>query len=155
MEKYILGAGHIRSQHFLDVLKHYKLRYNLNMVTHTINYIIGKEMLEGNYEVIGSEKLYMVRTSPSNFNRLDLLLRRKDKVLVIDWKFSRFSARDYIKAYRSKVRKYLSIAKKQYDCEVEFHLYCIHLHQNGFMYNFSVKTEFLPVHEVTVDDFEP
>jgi len=94
----------------------------------------------------------MIRTNPPNFNRLDLLLRRKDKVLVIDWKFSRFSARDYIKAYRSKVRNYLKIAKKQYDCEVEFHLYCIHLHLNGFMYNFSAKTEFLPVQEITVAD---
>jgi hypothetical protein len=152
VEKYILGAGVIRSREFLDGLRRYKLRYDLNIVTNTINYIIGKEMLEGGYEVIGTEKLYMIRTNPPNFNRLDLLLRRKDKVLVIDWKFSRFSARDYIKAYRSKVRNYLKIAKKQYDCEVEFHLYCIHLHLNGFMYNFSAKTEFLPVQEITVAD---
>lgn len=152
VEKYILGAGSIRSMDFLNDLKRYKLRYNINTVTHTINYIIAKEMLEGGYEVIGSEKLYMVRVSPPNFNRLDLLLRRKDKVLVIDWKFTKFSARDYIKSYRYKVRKYLKIAKKQYDCEVEFQLYCIHQHLNGFMYNFSVKKELLPKHEVIVSD---
>jgi hypothetical protein len=152
VEKYILGAGTIRSRSFIEDLKQYNIKYDLNLVTNTINYIIAKEMLEGGYEVIGSEKLYQVSSNPTNFNRLDLLLRRKDKVLVIDWKFSYFSAREYIKGYRYKLMKYLRIAKKQYDCEVEFHLYCIHRQPDSFMYNYSVKSERLKIQEFVVSD---
>lgn len=90
----------------------------MNILTLTIDYIIGREMLEGGYEKIASEKLFNTCRFPLNFNRLDLLLRRADKVLVIDWKFSCFSAKDYFKHYRKKMHKYMRLAKKHYDCDV-------------------------------------
>lgn len=42
-----------------------------------------------------------------------------------------------MKGYRAKVQKYLRLVKKYYRCEVEFHLYCIHRKDNGFLYEFS------------------
>jgi hypothetical protein len=64
-----------------------------------------------------------------------------------------WSANDYIKWYVKKVYKYLKIAKMQYDCEVEFHLYCVHRYvsrQSSWMYRYTMKQVFLPINEVVV-----
>lgn len=94
--------------------------------------------------MISTEKLLeitnLIGNDYTNFNRLDLVLRSKDKVLVIDWKFSGEKACDYMKGYKHKVQKYLTLVKKYYRCEVEFHLYCIHMKDNGFMCDFSTET---------------
>ena len=130
VDYYVSGKGWINNQPLLIDLYSSKLLYNPERVIHTINYIIGLEMVQGGYEEIATEKLFEV-TNPLeddhfNFNRLDLLLRNEHKVLVIDWKFTFQKAKDYIRGYKHKVQKYLRLAKKYYKCEVEFRLYCIH-----------------------------
>lgn len=155
VERYIQGVGKVRNEGFLASLRPFNLNYDINKVINTVNYIIGREILEGGYEMIGCEKSYRIKVNPLNYNRLDLLLRRKDKVLVIDWKFSFLSAKDYLKKYQKKINQYLKIAKLHYDCEVEFHLYCIHRHVNreiGFLYKYSMKEVALPVDEVVLSE---
>jgi 5-methylcytosine-specific restriction endonuclease McrBC regulatory subunit McrC len=58
---------------------------------------VGKEMIEGGYLTISSEK-WMRKFSQKKFKKFDLLLRNKSKVCIIDWKFSRVNADEKIAA---------------------------------------------------------
>lgn len=57
--------------------------------------IIGREMIEGGYVTISSEK-WMRKFSAKRFKKFDLLLRNSNRVCVIDWKFSRVNADEKI-----------------------------------------------------------
>lgn len=68
-----------------------KFNYNLKKIINTICFIIGKEIIEGKYVTMSSEK-WMRKSTKKKFKRFDLLMRNDDKVCIIDWKFSRFDA---------------------------------------------------------------
>ena len=74
---------------------------------------------------------------------------------MIDWKFSVEKAEDYMRKYRSKVQKYLRLAKKYfYRCEVEFHLYCIHTNNDGFLCEFTTETVHKKIRNIELSDGE-
>jgi hypothetical protein len=70
--------------------------YDLFKVVNTICYIIGKEILENDYQTISVEK-WMRKFTEKKFKRYDLLMRSEHKCAIIDWKFTRLDAEEKIR----------------------------------------------------------
>ena len=128
VELFVKGCGEARNPKRVKHLQgHDKYVYDLFKVVNTISYIVGKEMLENDYETITSEK-WMRKATEKSFRRLDLVLRNKEKCCVLDWKFTRLEAKEKIKgnwiAYKNKI--YYQLASKDFKTSVELKFYCLH-----------------------------
>ena len=128
MELYIKGAGESRNIRTVErIQEHNKFIYNLFKVIHTISYIVGKEVLEEDYQTMSVEK-WMRKATIKEFKRFDLLMRNQHQCAIIDWKFTMLDAKEKIKgkATQSKNLLYCQLARKDYKTDVELKFYCLH-----------------------------
>ena len=104
-----------------------KFTYDLYYVINTTNYIIGKEYLENDYQIMSGQK-WMRKFTEKKFKRIDLILRNEHKCLIIDWKFTRLHAKQKIRgsAVQKKNDIYMQLARKDFKTDVELKFYCQH-----------------------------
>ena len=124
---YIKGAGESRNTSMVERIQNRKYGYNLFYVINTINYIIGKEVLEEDYQTISVEK-WMRKATIKEFKRYDLLMRNQTKSVIVDWKFTIYDAKEKIREKDTEVKnlQYYQLARKDYKTEVELKFYCLH-----------------------------
>jgi hypothetical protein len=93
VETFIKGAGEARNRNTIQKIQgHNKFVYDLFKVINAVCYIVGKEILENDYQTISVEK-WMRKNTIKQFKRFDLLMRNQQKCSIIDWKFTRLDAK--------------------------------------------------------------
>lgn len=150
-EIFIKGAGEARDLQIIKKMQSKnKFYYDLFNVIHTICYVVGKEMLENDYQTISSEK-WMRFTTEKRFKRYDLLLRNEVKSGIIDWKFSKLVAEEKIKGngVKNKNKQYYQLAYKDFLTDVELKFYCFHARVNFNTYHFFTCASYF--HKIPIE----
>jgi hypothetical protein len=150
-EIYIKGAGEARNAEIVRRMQNKnKFYYDLFNVVHTLCYVVGKEMLENDYQTISSEK-WMRYTTEKKFKRYDLLLRNEEKSGIIDWKFSKLVAEEKIKGngVKNKNKQYYQLAYKDYLTDVELKFYCFHARLSFNTYHFFTCASYF--HKIPIE----
>lgn len=75
VESFIKGAGEARNSNLIKRIQgQNKFVYDLFKVINTVCYIVGKEILENDYQTMSVEK-WMRKVTEKKFKRYDLLMR--------------------------------------------------------------------------------
>lgn len=152
----IKGAGEARNADTMARLqRENKYTYDLFKVVNTINFIVGREILENGFETMSAEK-WMRKSTEKKFKRFDLLLRNENRCKIIDWKFTKLVAEEKIKgsSIARKNKIYYQLAAKDYRTSIELQFYCFHEKDTHEFHDFTTAHYHHNIEQISIPETE-